>query len=83
MTPKSIFTMIDRLQKENILRWMGKRKAVIIIGPRQVGKTTLTQQISDGTPLKKLWLTGDDPAASGSWHKFLTVYNCSFPPTRR
>lgn len=34
---------------------------MVIIGPRQVGKTTLVRQITEKLPAKTLWLTGDDP----------------------
>lgn len=54
--------MVTRLQEHNIRQWIGKKKAVIIIGPRQVGKTTLVRQLTQGLNQKLLWLTGDDPA---------------------
>lgn len=53
--------MISRTQYRNITEWLGKRKAMVIIGPRQVGKTTLVRQITEKLPAKTLWLTGDDP----------------------
>lgn len=53
--------MIPRTQAENIGQWLGKGKALIIIGPRQVGKTTLVRQITQNLHKKTLWLTGDDP----------------------
>lgn len=53
--------MIPRAQTPNIHPWLGKGKAVIVIGPRQVGKTTLVQQITKKLDRKTLWLTGDDP----------------------
>jgi len=55
--------MIHRTQSDNILQWLGKGKAVIVIGPRQVGKTTLVRQITQSLNKKTLWLTGDDPEA--------------------
>ncbi len=55
--------MIQRTQLQNIRQWLGKGKAIIIIGPRQVGKTTLVHQITQNLHLKTLWLTGDDPEA--------------------
>jgi len=55
--------MIHRTQLQNIRLWLGKGKAIIIIGPRQVGKTTLVRQITQNLHLKTLWLTGDDPEA--------------------
>ncbi len=53
--------MIARTQNHNIAEWLGKGKALIVIGPRQVGKTTLVRQIVENIAQKTLWLTGDDP----------------------
>ncbi len=53
--------MIARTQHRNITEWLGKGKAIIVIGPRQVGKTTLVRQITQKLEQKVLWLTGDDP----------------------
>ncbi|MEZ5042865.1 MAG: ATP-binding protein [Saprospiraceae bacterium] len=55
--------MIARTQAKNIGAWLGKGKAIIIIGPRQVGKTTLVRQITKSIDRKTFWLTGDDPEA--------------------
>jgi len=55
--------MILRAQAHSIGQWLGKGKAVIVIGPRQVGKTTIVQQITHSLNKKILWLTGDDPEA--------------------
>ena len=54
--------MIARTQHRNITEWLGKGKAVIVIGPRQVGKTTLVREITQHLASTVLWLTGDDPA---------------------
>lgn len=53
--------MIQRTQAQNIRQWLGKGKAIIIIGPRQVGKTTLVRHVTQSLDQKSLWLTGDDP----------------------
>ena len=53
--------MISRTQEKNIRRWLGKGKAIIVLGPRQVGKTTLVRQITESLGRSTLWLTGDDP----------------------
>jgi uncharacterized protein len=55
--------MITRTQHININGWLGKGKALLVIGPRQVGKTTLVRQITQSLDKKTLWLTGDDPEA--------------------
>jgi uncharacterized protein len=53
--------MIARTQHQNINNWIDNRKAIIVTGPRQVGKTTLVRQIVEAINKKTLWLTGDDP----------------------
>ncbi|MFN0014649.1 MAG: ATP-binding protein [Saprospiraceae bacterium] len=55
--------MVSRLQEQNIREWLGKGKAIIVIGPRQVGKTTLVRHITQELEQKTLWMTGDDPEA--------------------
>jgi uncharacterized protein len=51
---------ISRQLQSKVASKMGKGKAIIIIGPRQVGKTTLIKNvIGDQT---HLFLDGDDPA---------------------
>lgn len=50
--------MIERIQQESIEKIFG-RKAVVILGPRQVGKSTLLHQMLDGKD-DVLWLNGDD-----------------------
>ena len=46
---------LDTLTRER----MGKGKAIIVFGARQVGKTTLLRQITDSN--ETLWLNGDEP----------------------
>ena len=55
--------MIPRIQEQRIRAWLDKGKALILIGPRQVGKTTLVRQITSELNRKTLWMTGDDPEA--------------------
>ncbi|MCC8176851.1 MAG: ATP-binding protein [Bacteroidales bacterium] len=52
--------MITRIQKDSILRTLSRGKAVLIMGPRQVGKSTLTRQIFADRDDDVLWLNGDD-----------------------
>jgi uncharacterized protein len=54
--------MIPRLLKPQIELGLPLGKAVIVIGPRQVGKTTLVRDITKTSQGKVMWLTGDDPA---------------------
>lgn len=53
--------MIPRKQGDNIRTWLGRGKAILVIGPRQVGKTTLVRLITQSLDRKALWMTGDDP----------------------
>ncbi len=51
--------MINRLQKEQIEGLLDKGKAIIVIGARQVGKSTLLKDIF-GDKDNVMWLNGDD-----------------------
>lgn len=51
--------MITRILKQNLLEKFNKGKAILVIGPRQVGKTTLINKILENQ--KFLFLNGDDP----------------------
>jgi uncharacterized protein len=50
--------MIDRVLEEQIRAKIGKGKAIILVGPRQVGKTTLLRKIIGSFDF--LFLDGDD-----------------------
>lgn len=52
--------MIDRILKQKIKEMMGAGKAIIIMGPRQVGKSTLLRDMF-GSSKNVMWLNGDDP----------------------
>ncbi|MGM9788185.1 MAG: ATP-binding protein [Candidatus Cryptobacteroides sp.] len=51
--------MITRTQESTIKALLGSNKAIILIGARQVGKSTLLHSILDGDKTV-LWLNGDD-----------------------
>lgn len=51
--------MIIRDIKNNLTEDFDKKKAVVVIGPRQVGKTTLIEELVKDK--KVLFLNGDDP----------------------
>jgi predicted AAA+ superfamily ATPase len=51
--------MITRTITQNLIADCDNKKAIVVIGPRQVGKTTLIQKIVEGK--KTLFLNGDDP----------------------
>jgi hypothetical protein len=52
--------MITRILEKTIVDRLFKKKAILIMGPRQVGKTTLLQKIFDNKE-NLLWLNGDEP----------------------
>ena len=54
-----ICNMITRTITQNLVADCDNKKAIVVIGPRQVGKTTLIQKIVEGK--KTLFLNGDDP----------------------
>jgi len=51
--------MIKRILREVIADKLHKGKAILLIGPRQVGKTTLIREVLQNEPF--LFLDGDDP----------------------
>lgn len=53
-------TMINRLLQQQILSLLHKGIAIVIMGARQVGKSTLMQQVLNGRD-DVLWLNGDEP----------------------
>lgn len=53
--------MIPRIIKKNIQNNLFQGKAIIITGPRQVGKTTLLTALHEENQLKGLWLNCDEP----------------------
>ncbi len=53
--------MIKRQIENSVKATLFGRKAVVLLGPRQVGKSTLMSMIFPGNDSVK-WFTGDDPA---------------------
>ncbi len=51
--------MIKRYLETEIKKCLWKNKVIIVLGPRQVGKSTLFHTIADGLDGKKLWLNCD------------------------
>ncbi len=51
--------MIKRSLKARLLKDLGKGKAIIVLGPRQVGKTTLVRSIAEEVAPGFLYLNGD------------------------
>lgn len=52
--------MIKRRITALIKKRINDNKAIILLGPRQVGKTTLIRSIVEGANKKFLWLNGDE-----------------------
>ena len=53
--------MIERLLQSEIKRRWNDRKAIIVMGPRQSGKTTLLRHFTEELAAAPLWLNGDEP----------------------
>ena len=53
--------MIERTLKQQILKNFKRNKIIILIGSRQVGKTTLAEMISNEFKNKFIWFNGDEP----------------------
>jgi predicted AAA+ superfamily ATPase len=52
---------IQRDLEKTINNRLFKKKVIVIVGPRQVGKTTLLQLIADSSDKRKLFLNCDEP----------------------
>jgi predicted AAA+ superfamily ATPase len=52
--------MIQRVLQPVLKKRMGMGKVILLLGPRQVGKTTLVKQLPESTTGKTLWLNGDE-----------------------
>lgn len=52
--------MIERFLTNKVKEKFFKGKAIIILGPRQVGKTTLIHELTDNN-VNVLWFNGDEP----------------------
>ena len=52
--------MIKRILEQQIGSMMSGQKAIIVMGPRQVGKSTLLETLL-GKRDDVMWLNGDDP----------------------
>lgn len=53
--------MIDRLLAPQIRKRIGQKKAILLLGPRQTGKTTLAKTLLAEQPGKALYLNADEP----------------------
>jgi len=54
--------MLHRLIQDNILDRVSNDKSIILLGPRQCGKTTLLKSISEKSGKSVIWFNGDNSA---------------------
>lgn len=59
--------MIKRNLQEILEKRIDFKKAIVVLGPRQVGKTTLINKIAGALGQDYLYINGDDPAIRISW----------------
>jgi len=59
--------MIKRAIQNILERKIDYKKAIVVLGPRQVGKTTLITKIASSLNEDYLYINGDDPAIRLSW----------------
>lgn len=59
--------MIERTLQATLKKKVDYKKAIIVLGPRQVGKTTLISQIAADLNPEYIYINGDDPATRLSW----------------
>ena len=52
--------MIKRELEKQVVEKFFQKKAIIILGARQTGKTTLVRKIARESGIKSLWFSGDD-----------------------
>ena len=53
--------MIQRTLFDLISKKLFSGKTILLLGPRQVGKTTLIKQVFMANPEKPVWLNADNP----------------------
>jgi predicted AAA+ superfamily ATPase len=60
--------MIKRALQERLKSRVDYKKAIVLLGPRQAGKTTLITEIAAGLNAEYLYINGDDPAMRLLWN---------------
>lgn len=53
--------MVNRIIQNKIIEKIGDNKAIILLGPRQCGKTTLLKSVSEKIARPYIWFNGDNP----------------------
>ena len=61
------FTMINRALKKQILQRVDYKKAIVVMGPRQVGKTTMITEVAESLG-DYLYINGDNPQVRVDWN---------------
>ena len=56
---------IERAIGKHVGARIGKGKVILLLGPRQSGKTTLVRLVAADSSLNPLWLSGDEPDTRG------------------
>lgn len=56
--------MINRILEQQIINKISENKAILLLGPRQCGKTTLLKMILKKLPENYIWFNGDNPSDS-------------------
>ncbi len=51
---------INRIVKTQLTAQLFKKKVILLIGARQIGKTTLLKEIAAEQPENSLWLNADE-----------------------
>jgi len=59
--------MILRFLEQALFKKVDYKKAIIVLGPRQVGKTTLIKKVASSLNKDYLYINGDDPAVRLQW----------------
>lgn len=59
--------MINRALEAILKKKIDYKKAIVVLGPRQVGKTTLITGIASALATNYLYINGDDPAIRLTW----------------
>lgn len=64
----TISEMIKRSLESILKKKIDYKKAIVVLGPRQVGKTTLINEIASSIQDDFLYINGDDPAIRLAWN---------------
>lgn len=60
--------MVKRALQQILEEKVDFKKAIVVLGPRQVGKTTLITKIANGLAADTLYINGDDPSIRLAWN---------------